>query len=73
MAGGGTKLGYVYGETDELGWAPVIHPVHINDFQATLLHCFGIDHKRLTYRHQGIDKRLTTITRESSVITDLLA
>ena len=73
MAGGGTKPGYVYGETDEIGWAPVINPVHINDFQATLLHCFGIDHKRLTYRHQGIDKRLTTITRESSVITDLLA
>ncbi|MBT5926423.1 MAG: DUF1501 domain-containing protein [Verrucomicrobia bacterium] len=73
MAGGGSKPGHVYGETDELGWAPVIDPVHINDFQATLLHMFGMDHLKLTFRHQGIDKRLTSITRESSVIHELLA
>lgn len=73
MAGGGSRPGSVYGETDEIGWAPVIDPVHINDFQATLLHLFGLDHKRLTYRHQGIDKRLTSITRESAVIKKILA
>jgi hypothetical protein len=47
--------------------------VHINDFQATLLHQFGLDHQQLTYRHQGINKRLTSITRESRVIPELLA
>jgi hypothetical protein len=73
MAGGGSKPGHVYGETDELGWAPVIDPVHINDFQATLLHMFGMDHRKLTFRHQGIDKRLTSITRESSVIHELMS
>jgi uncharacterized protein (DUF1501 family) len=73
MAGGGAKPGSVYGKTDELGWAPVVDPVHINDFQATLLHMFGMDHRQLTFRHQGIDKRLTSITRESSVINQLLS
>ena len=73
MAGGGAKPGSVYGKTDELGWAPVVDPVHINDFQATLLHMFGMDHRQLTFRHQGIDKRLTSITRESSVINKLLS
>ncbi|MDC0268129.1 DUF1501 domain-containing protein [bacterium] len=73
MAGGGSRPGHVHGETDELGWSPVVKPVHINDFQATLLHQFGLDHQQLTYRHQGIDKRLTSITRESRVIPELLA
>jgi uncharacterized protein (DUF1501 family) len=73
MAGGGVRPGCVYGRTDELGWNPVVDPVHINDFQATLLHLFGLDHLRLTFRHQGADKRLTNITRESHVIQDLLA
>jgi len=73
MAGGGVRPGYAYGETDELGWNPVVDPVHINDFQATLLHLFGMDHHRLTFRHQGADKRLTNITRESQVIPELLA
>jgi len=73
MAGGGSRGGYTHGETDEIGWNPVIDPVHVNDFQATLLHLFGIDHKRLTFRHQGADKRLTNITRESEVIEELLA
>lgn len=73
MAGGGVRGGTTYGETDEIGWNVVDKPVHVNDFQATLLHLFGIDHKRLTYRHQGADMRLTNITRESHVIEDLLA
>jgi hypothetical protein len=73
MAGGGVKPGSVYGRTDELGWNPVVDPVHINDFQATLLHLFGLNHLQLTFRHQGADKRLTNITRESRVIPELLA
>lgn len=73
MAGGGVRGGHVHGQTDELGWNPVVDPVHINDFQATLLHLFGVNHRRLTYRHQGADKRLTNITRESHVIDELLA
>ncbi|REK05542.1 MAG: DUF1501 domain-containing protein [Planctomycetota bacterium] len=61
LAGGGIKGGQVYGETDEIGWAPVKDPVHINDFQATLLHLFGMDHLRLTHRFQGRDFRLTDV------------
>ena len=72
MAGGGSKGGYTHGETDEIGWNPVRDPVHVNDFQATLLHLFGLDHHRLTYRHQGVDHRLTNITRESHVVSELI-
>jgi uncharacterized protein (DUF1501 family) len=61
LAGGGIKGGQVYGETDEIGWAPVRDPVHVNDFQATLLHLFGLDHLRLTHRFQGRDFRLTDV------------
>jgi len=43
LAGGGIRGGQVYGETDEIGWAPVKDPVHVNDMQATLLHLFGIE------------------------------
>jgi len=72
MAGGGCRGGYTHGETDEIGWKPVRDPVHINDFQATLLHLFGINHLKLTYRHQGVGQRLTNITRESHVIQELI-
>ena len=61
MAGGGLKGGQVYGETDEIGWSVVKDPVHINDFQATLLHLFGMDHLKLTHRFQGRDFRLTDV------------
>jgi uncharacterized protein (DUF1501 family) len=61
MAGGGVRGGQVYGETDEIGWGITKDPVHINDFHATLLHLFGIDHLRLTHRHQGRDFRLTDV------------
>ncbi len=73
MAGGGVKGGLSYGESDEIGWDVAANPVHINDFQATLLHLFGIDHRKQTFRHQGANKRLTSITRESHVIKELLA
>ena len=73
MAGGGVRGGTSYGETDEIGWNVAENPVHANDFHATLLHLFGIDHERLTVKHHGADHRLTSITRESRVIKDLLA
>ena len=73
MAGGGTQGGLTYGETDEIGWDIAMNPVHVNDFQATLLHLFGMDHKRLTYRYGGLDQRLTTIIRESRVVSELFA
>ncbi|MFN0197655.1 MAG: DUF1501 domain-containing protein [Planctomycetaceae bacterium] len=61
MAGGGVKGGHVVGKTDEFGWGIVEQPVHINDFHATLLHLFGLDHMQLTYRFQGRDFRLTDV------------
>lgn len=61
MAGGGVRGGQVYGETDEIGWGVTQNPVHVNDFQATLLHLFGLDHLKLTHRHQGRDFRLTDV------------
>ncbi len=61
MAGGGIRGGQVYGETDDIGWAPVKAPVHVNDLQATLLHLFGVDHLKLTRRFQGRDFRLTDV------------
>jgi hypothetical protein len=62
MAGGGIKGGITYGATDELGYAAVENPVHVHDLHATLLHQFGIDHTRLTYRFQGRDFRLTDVS-----------
>ena len=73
MAGGGVKGGHTYGETDEIGWDVADKPVHVNDLQATQLKLFGMDHLRLTYRHQGANKRLTNLTRESHPINDLIA
>ena len=61
LAGGGIKGGQVWGETDEIGWAPVRDPVHVNDLHATMLHCFGLDHLRTTHRFQGRDFRLTDV------------
>ena len=61
MAGGGLKGGQVYGKTDDIGWSIEDKPVHINDLHATLLHQFGLDHLKLTYRFQGRDFRLTDV------------
>jgi hypothetical protein len=61
MAGGGIKGGQVYGATDEIGWNAVKDPVHINDFHATILHLFGLDHLQLTHRFMGRDFRLTDV------------
>lgn len=61
LAGGGVKPGLTYGETDDYCYNIVRDPVHIHDLNATMLHCLGIDHERLTYRFQGRDFRLTDI------------
>ena len=61
LAGGGVKPGVVHGVTDDYGYNIVQDPVHIHDLNATLLHCLGVDHERLTYRFQGRDYRLTDV------------
>jgi hypothetical protein len=71
MAGGGIKGGLTYGATDELGFHVVENPIHIHDLQATILHCLGFDHERLTYAHQGRNFRLTDV--HGNVVKDLLA
>jgi hypothetical protein len=71
MAGGGIRGGYVHGETDELCLKVVKDPVHVHDLNATILHCLGFDHTRLTYRHMGRDFRLTDV--HGNVIEALLA
>jgi len=64
MAGGGTKPGTSYGKTDEYGYNITENRVHVHDLQATILHLLGIDHERLTYRHQGRRYRLTDVHGE---------
>jgi arylsulfatase A-like enzyme len=71
MAGGGIKPGIVYGETDDFGYNITENPVHVHDFQATMLHLLGIDHEQLTYKYQGRRFRLTDV--EGHVVKDLLA
>lgn len=70
LAGGGVKPGISYGETDELGYNAVVDPVSVHDINATALHLLGIDHKKLTYRFQGRDFRLTDV--EGEVVHKLL-
>ena len=71
MAGGGARPGAIHGETDEFSYNVVRDPVHVHDLNATLLHLLGIDHERLTYRHQGRRYRLTDVHGE--VVRALLA
>src|SRR6056297_687607 len=71
LAGGGLRRGMTYGSTDEIGWNVEDNPVHINDLHATLLHQFGLDHLKLTYRFQGRDFRLTDVG--GKVIHDWIA
>lgn len=70
MAGGGIKNGVTIGKTDELGYNIVEKPVHVHDLQATILHCLGLDHERLTYRYAGRDFRLTDI--HGKVVKEIL-
>ena len=71
MAGAGVKAGFSYGETDDFSYNIVKDPVHVHDFQATLLYLMGIDHERLTYKFQGRRFRLTDV--EDKAVKDLLA
>ena len=71
MAGAGVKPGFSYGQTDDFGYNVVQNPVHVHDFHATILHLFGIDHERLTYKHQGRRFRLTDV--HGNVINELLS
>ena len=71
MAGAGIKPGFSFGATDDFGYNIAQDPVHIHDFQATVLHLLGIDHERLTYRFQGRRFRLTDVHGE--VVKDILA
>jgi len=71
MAGGGVKPGLTYGATDDLGYQPVLGRIHLYDLQATLLHLLGLDHEKLTYRHEGRDFRLTDVY--GNVVRDILA
>ena len=67
MAGGGVKPGLVYGATDDFSYNITENPVHIHDMNATILHCLGIDHKRLTFKFQGLDTRLTGVEEHGPV------
>ena len=70
LAGGGIKPSMIYGATDEFGYHAVENRVNLYDLNATVLHCLGIDHRRLTYRFQGRDFRLTDV--HGSVIREIL-
>jgi hypothetical protein len=72
MAGGGSRGGQIYGETDDFSYNIVKDPVHIRDFHATVLHLLGFDHQRFSFKHQGLDQRLTGVD-PATVIKDLLA
>ncbi|WP_339922966.1 DUF1501 domain-containing protein [uncultured Cyclobacterium sp.] len=71
MAGGGVKPGITYGETDELGYNIIKDPVHVHDFHATMLHLLGVEHEKLTYRHQGRRYRLTDVA--GNLVNGILA
>jgi uncharacterized protein (DUF1501 family) len=71
LAGGGLRPGMAHGATDEIGWKAAENPVSWHDFHATILHVLGIDHRRLTYYHNGIQRRLTNVHGE--VIEAILA
>ncbi|WP_394793560.1 DUF1501 domain-containing protein [Armatimonas sp.] len=71
LAGGGIKGGMTYGATDDLGFHVVENKVHVHDLQATILHCLGLNHEKLTYRYSGRDFRLTDV--HGSVVKDILS
>jgi hypothetical protein len=71
LAGAGLKRGIAFGRSDDIGWKVAEHPVTWHDFHATVLHLFGIDHEKLTYYHNGIQRRLTNVHGE--VVKGILA
>ena len=72
MAGAGVKGGFTMGETDDFSYNVIKDPVHLNEINATILHLMGIDHKRFTFKFQGLDQRLTGV-EEKRVIKELLS
>jgi hypothetical protein len=72
MAGGGVKGGFSYGETDDYSYNVVENPVHLNELNATILHCLGIDAQRFTFKFLGLDQRLTGV-EGAKVVAPLLA
>ena len=71
LTGAGVKRGFSYGESDEFGFKAAINPTSVYDFNATLLHLIGLDHERLTYYHNGLERRLTNV--HGHVVEDVLA
>jgi hypothetical protein len=71
LAGGGIRGGVVHGETDDFSYNIIRDPVHIRDLNATILHCLGIDHERLSVKYQGLDVRLTGVEK-SHVVREVL-
>jgi hypothetical protein len=72
MAGGGVKAGITYGQTDDYCYNIVRDPVHVRDFNATILHVLGIDHEKLTFKFQGLDQKLTGVV-PAKVVEGVLA
>lgn len=72
MAGGGIKGGIEYGSTDDYSYNIAQDPVHINDLNATILHCMGIDHQRFSFLFQGLEQRLTGVEPQR-VVSEVLA
>ena len=72
MAGGGTKPGLSYGETDDMGYEVVRNPVEVRDLHSTMLYLLGFDHRKLSYRFQGLDQKLTTV-KPARVVAEILA
>ncbi len=73
FAGAGIKPGVTHGETDDFSYNIVKDPVHIRDINATMLHLLGLDHKKLTYKFQGLDQRLTGVEEEAKIVRSILA
>ena len=73
MAGGGVKRGFSYGETDPVGYEATIDKVSAHDFHATLMTLLGFDHEKLTYPFQGLDQRLSNVTKPSRVVKEVIA
>jgi uncharacterized protein (DUF1501 family) len=73
MAGGGTKPGHTHGETDPIGYRSAVDPVSVHDFHATMLHLLGWDHLRLTFPFQGLNHRLTNVTKHAKVVKGIMA
>jgi arylsulfatase A-like enzyme len=73
FAGGGIKGGVTHGQTDEFGYNIVQDPVHVRDLNATILHLMGIDHRRFTVKHRGLDERLTGVQEEARVVREILS